>query len=435
MQAAASPVQAEEPKKGSTIAGAENPSVANPSLERSPKPSVIELERTPGTMQADRTSRSDDADRSAHRETEVAVASGVAVSGAIVNPSPVETPASQPAPANPANDLPPLPAEGADPAARNHILLGETPKESGPAPSPSTADELPPLPIELGHPAAGDASSSSPPITVSTPVPAAPATAVLPEPLPNAGPASTALAEHANGSTETDSSPVNLPPLPEERGAVQPDQRESAARPNSADRESPVSAVPHVASGDGASDPGPGGAAPTVDSSDPLLRRRAYPPSTLRPELQREVDRIARLQEEELQRRAANPPQPVPPPDTTSSDLRMQTQQDISRAPSPAEARPIKAIPVPEDWVPLGPRDWTPQRKYWAAAATCHLPLYFQDAVLERYGHSVEQFVGPLWSILDLPGRRPNAVNPAQSDSPAVLLGGFIRTANHRLAL
>jgi len=136
---------------------------------------------------------------------------------------------------------------------------------------------------------------------------------------------------------------------------------------------------------------------------DPLVPGRPYAPSTLRPELQREVDRIARLQEAELQRRITSPPQPGQPPDSTTSDLRTQTQQDISRAPSPAEARPIKAIPVPEDWVPLGPREWTPQRKYWAAAATCHLPLYFQDPVLERYGHSVEQFFGPYGRYLTYP--------------------------------
>ena len=118
----------------------------------------------------------------------------------------------------------------------------------------------------------------------------------------------------------------------------------------------------------------------------------------------REVERIARNQEDELRRQAQNPPQPVAPPrDTVSSDLRTQTQLDISRAPSPAEARPIKAIPVPEDWVPLPPRNWIPHRKYWAAAATCHLPLYFQDPVLERYGHSVEQFVGPVGRFLTYP--------------------------------
>jgi hypothetical protein len=81
----------------------------------------------------------------------------------------------------------------------------------------------------------------------------------------------------------------------------------------------------------------------------------------------------------------------------------MATQVDISRAPSPAEARPIRAIPVPDDWVPLSQREWTPQHKYWAAAATCHLPLYFQDPMLERYGHSVEQYFGPAGRFLAYP--------------------------------
>jgi hypothetical protein len=136
--------------------------------------------------------------------------------------------------------------------------------------------------------------------------------------------------------------------------------------------------------------------------SDVLVPNRPNPPSTLRPELKREVEIIVRKQEEELRRRQQA--QPAPPiRDTIVSDLRAQTQLDISRAPSPAEARPIKAIPVPEDWVPLPPRTWVAQRKYWAAAATCHLPLYFQDPVLERYGHSVEQFVGPIGRYLTYP--------------------------------
>ena len=67
-----------------------------------------------------------------------------------------------------------------------------------------------------------------------------------------------------------------------------------------------------------------------------------------------------------------------------------------------------KAIPVPEDWVPVGARNWAPQRKYWAAAATCHLPIYFQDPVLERYGHPVEQFVGPVGRYLSYPVDDPN---------------------------
>jgi hypothetical protein len=139
-------------------------------------------------------------------------------------------------------------------------------------------------------------------------------------------------------------------------------------------------------------------------SSDLVIPERRSSPSTLRPELQREVEIIARKQEEDLRRQTQNQPQPaVSARDTNVSDLRTQTQLDISRAPSPAEARPIRAIAVPDDWVALAPRAWSPERKYWAAAATCHLPLYFQDPVLERYGHSVEHFAGPIGRYLTYP--------------------------------
>jgi len=128
--------------------------------------------------------------------------------------------------------------------------------------------------------------------------------------------------------------------------------------------------------------------------------------STLTPDLRRRVEEVARNQEREDALRLHSQIRPQSdriPRDTTPSNLQTQTQLDISRAPSPAEARPIKAIPVPEDWVPLAPRSWSPQSKYWAAAATCHLPLYFQDAALERYGHNVEQFVGPYGRFLSYP--------------------------------
>ena len=139
-----------------------------------------------------------------------------------------------------------------------------------------------------------------------------------------------------------------------------------------------------------------------LSPNDSIIPYRPSAPSTLHPGLKREVERIARKQEDELRRRQQAQPTGTAR-DTIISDLRAQTQLDISRAPSPAEARPIKAIPVPEDWVPLSPRTWSAQRKYWAAAATCHLPLYFQDPVLERYGHSVEQFVGPIGRYLTYP--------------------------------
>ena len=141
---------------------------------------------------------------------------------------------------------------------------------------------------------------------------------------------------------------------------------------------------------------------------DSFLPARANPVSTLSPELQGRVDEVARRIDDETriaqsQPAAAVPPPPAAAPYDPNSDLRSQTQIDISRAPSPAEARPIRAIPVPEDWVPLGARDWSSQRKYWAAAATCHMPLYFQDPMLERYGHSVEHFVGPLGRFMAYP--------------------------------
>jgi hypothetical protein len=139
--------------------------------------------------------------------------------------------------------------------------------------------------------------------------------------------------------------------------------------------------------------------------------------STLPPELRREVERIAQRDEDELRRNG--PPdrmRPTPPANPSgepggSPTGNPSTRLEISRAPSPTEARPIRAIPVPEEFVPLPPRQWSPQRKYWAAAATCHMPLYFQDAALERYGHSTEQFFGPIGRCLSYP-----IDDPAQSN-------------------
>jgi len=67
---------------------------------------------------------------------------------------------------------------------------------------------------------------------------------------------------------------------------------------------------------------------------------------------------------------------------------------ELPRAPSPAEARPIRAILLPEQFDTLKQREFEPRRKMWASAATAHYPLYFQDPSLERYGISVEQRMG-----------------------------------------
>ncbi len=176
--------------------------------------------------------------------------------------------------------------------------------------------------------------------------------------------------------------------------------------------------VPRVAIGPGAAASAPAGVMPTSPATPPAVNprgrfgtdtlvpeRSGHYISTLTPELQREVDQIAARQDEEMRR---NPQGPAPGPEV-SPDLPTlpsnpaSTRLEISRAPSPTEARPIRAIPVPEEFVPLPKREWDANRKLWSAAATCHLPLYFQDASLERYGYSVEQHFGRLGRFLSVP--------------------------------
>jgi hypothetical protein len=134
-----------------------------------------------------------------------------------------------------------------------------------------------------------------------------------------------------------------------------------------------------------------------------IPERPAFVPSTLPPDLQRRVEEVAQKQEEEMRRKAAAE-RLAPPTDVTQNPSSpASTRLEISRAPSPTEARPIRAIPVPEEFVPLPKREWQPNRKYWAAAATGHLPLYFQDASLERYGYSMEQRFGTAGRCLSYP--------------------------------
>jgi hypothetical protein len=83
----------------------------------------------------------------------------------------------------------------------------------------------------------------------------------------------------------------------------------------------------------------------------------------------------------------------------------------IERAPSPTEARPLRRISTPEETVQLGKREWDPNRKYWAAAGTCHMILYFQDPVLERYGQSAEQALGPWGRFFTYPLDDPKQSN------------------------
>jgi hypothetical protein len=108
------------------------------------------------------------------------------------------------------------------------------------------------------------------------------------------------------------------------------------------------------------------------------------------PETLRDIEEIARRQESER-------PVPTRPSRRLSSSVDSEgAEAELPRAPRPNEARPIRPIEVPEDFVPaIERRSFAPYRKYWAAPAVCHTPLYFQDAVLERYGQGVEQATGP----------------------------------------
>ena len=329
--------------------------------------------------------------------------------------------------------LPPLPADLSSTTGHSNSASATAPAATiAPSDAPAIADDLPPLPGDLSSSAALAASAPStaratssvenPSSTAPSPSPesSAPDSSVhkedegLPS-LPDRGekpeiavPSATASPSSVQPggtvpaaevvqpsspltsarSTDVISNPPSLAPNPEP--AQEPGNPTATGVTEPRDLSSLPPAIETTAP------------APSPSPADAFIPNRSTPPSTLRPELKREVEMIVRKQEDELRRKT--PAQPLAPArDTIVSDLRAQTQLDISRAPSPAEARTIKAIPVPEDWVPLPPRTWSPQRKYWAAAATCHLPLYFQDPVLERYGHSVEQFVGPIGRFLTYP--------------------------------
>jgi len=374
------------------------------------------------------------------------------------SPQPTATLTPLPAALDSANELPPLPPELGGTSTPNAAHDASPPQAAALTPvpaAPDAANELPPLPPDLGRtstpsPAQG---ASPPPTATLAPAPAAPDVANPPRspavnshteeeslpPLPGGNEAAStttaAPGEGHNVEAGTAVAPPQSPGLsvsdmsgPSLTGGSGPGSTPAdvnppvgpalgvavaapAAQPSPTTNPNPerqgvattatgVEAAPEPTS----LPPAIKDRTPSAPSADSFIPERRTSPSTLRPELQREVEIIARNQEDELRRQVQNPTQPVDiPRDTNASDLRTQTQLDISRAPSPAEARPIRAIPVPEDWVALPPRAWAPQRKYWAAAATCHLPLYFQDPVLERYGHSVENFVGPMGRFLTYP--------------------------------
>jgi hypothetical protein len=421
-----SPVSSgDHPAPANAVGGAEimpAPTTAEPADEK-PAPQAtksappIDVKTIPSSATAEETLQEVDRSTSLHKESEDAAAA--------LAPSPLPTtPVAD-------DNLPALPDLGRPaataPAGNESRAQSITTVDAGPVVTGD--DDLPPLPANLGRSVPTTAMSIVSP--GQTPPAATPAVIAneLPSQAGEVQPVPTPVdVESPKGDVGSDSTPASASSATTGSAGVVASQPTSTELPALAGSDAPSgpaepASQPYPATNPNLQPPSAGSTPaaalsrpddgslppaiadrPVASTSGLLLPDRPTPPTTLRPDLMREVEMIARNQEDEMRRKAQNPQQqPALPRDTMASDLRTQTQLDISRAPSPAEARPIKAIPVPEDWVPLRPRNWTPQRKYWAAAATCHLPLYFQDPVLERYGHSVEQFVGPIGRFLTYP--------------------------------
>ena len=265
-----------------------------------------------------------------------------------------EKPAAEPA-------LPTLPVAppGEEPAAAPEPAPAAR-EEAKPAAEPG----LPPLPVA---PAAAAASTDTPPVP----------TAPVGEPAPER----VALKEAAAPAASADS----LPPLPAEE--VAPAVAGSAAAPRTGD------------------------SVELGKISEKFL-------GGLTAERRREIEQMARNQvggngaTPGLSPLGNQPPeeagalgrQAVPGSNTSiSATDDPLVRLELPRAPSPAEARPIRAILLPEQFDNIKNRQFNPRRKMWASAATAHYPLYFQDPSLERYGISIEQRMGTAGRKLTYP--------------------------------
>ncbi len=278
-----------------------------------------------------------------------------------------------PAPADASDglDLPALPAPAAAPAAglAPGPVEAQPPLEPSPSPAaePASTLELPALPA-----AAPEADPATSP---------AQATAPSPSPIPT---------EPARGPSPRPAEPDPMPlePSPGNPAAEPPPAAEAPPAPE-------ASTIPNPTADDGAQSRSvvPGERSPSI------LNRRH------REEIERIAQRVGSASPGDPGGTQPTDPNAGAPPSQGSTRL------ELIRAPSPTEARPLRRVPVPEEFVPLGPREWNPNRKYWAPAGTCHMILYFQDPVLERYGQSVEQSLGPIGRYFSYPLDDPKQSN------------------------
>jgi hypothetical protein len=349
------------------------------------------------------------------------------------NPSATATqvPASDPVKLTPevpaAPTLPPLPPASsptADPSttpAQATSPLELPPSNPSPTPIPAIppAEAPPPLVLESSSPSPSPLPTTSPAPVDLPPISPAPVelppTSPAPVELPPTSPAPVELPPIGPAPVDL---PPTTPPIPSEPAPVIPRPEEPGAAASVPARvadasQGPDSSVPSLPASASIPEPPPAPEAPTARepySLPPLpgssnADRPDEPVSSiLNEKLRREVEQIAQ-----------RPPGDRGPvgidPNSGMAPSPGSTRLELQRAPSPTEARPMRRIPVPEEYQRLGKREWNPERKYWAAAGTCHMILYFQDPVLERYGQSVEQSLGPIGRYFSYPLDDPKQSN------------------------
>ena len=116
---------------------------------------------------------------------------------------------------------------------------------------------------------------------------------------------------------------------------------------------------------------------------------------------------------------AAPPPLPLQIP-TLEQHLAERPEPYVETCPTPADLKPIRSITddirPPSPAVPtecslgsarFNSRAWRSTTYAWTAPATCSKPLYFQQAQVERYGHSWGPILQPIVSGADFYARIP----------------------------
>ncbi len=297
-------------------------------------------------------------------------------------------PAAPVGPATPQPQVAPAPGPAADQASPLELpILGSPAPVQAPALDPAAT------PAEATSPALPSIVGNDMPTLPQEPAPA-PEPAPSPEPAPTDQPVAVVAPSLGAEPAQTPApaqDPAPAPAQAQPRASLEPPPAADVAMP------SPTT-IPSGVDPD-RSAPAPVGSNPGTES---------FLTSRHREEIERLAQRPSESSPAGDRASAANP---TNDPNASNGPTQGSTRLELQRAPSPTEARPIRRIPVPEEFVPLGRRDWTPNRKYWAAAGTCHMILYFQDPALERYGQGVEQALGTRGRYFSYPLDDPKQSN------------------------